>query len=73
MCAATLSARFIFTELSFISWFHSESLEVGWMCEGFAKRREKFPQPKPCAKTRRGEPSKNKTDETMKKALTNIF
>lgn len=24
------------------------------MCEGFAKRREKFPQPKPCVKTSRG-------------------
>lgn len=33
---------------------HSESLEVGEMCEGFSKRWENFPQPKPCAKTSRG-------------------
>lgn len=45
------------------------------MCEGFSKRWEKCPQPKPCAKTSRREPSKNKTDQTMKKTLSksNIF
>lgn len=39
------------------------------MCEGFSKGPERFPQPKPCAKTSRGEPSNNKMDPVAKTRL----